>query len=454
MVNIRYQYIYLTFFALLIYSGKVYSYNNTTERIELPFNTVGNNLTHTFDVKNGYLHYIELLEFTEYSRLEVKFRFNNFDGDALAEGRPGLRIFLRNSNNLMEVLSEGVTVKFSTATELFDVPPGTYRLYILLSYHQECSLCSSYSSLWDELPESMNVSMDISFKKNEMIDHNTWVNDFSSWLGYVGLSRYFSVSNVEMNNNTSSHVNVLETASDTPRISIEFNTNLGNRVIDSAEYYGIIDRDQLEAIEYQFMKDSGLDLWWRMATKISLLSGIKRDKIDISFPLYCASGLFREVSPGKVSAIGSYCKMISGSRVVESFNLRGASQGKNLILQENPDRFPDVVHAVLFDIAEKTGGKIEYLVQSNDYIEAELFGSKGAVIANGEQWERVQISTNLVSRKNDRIVRIFVDGMTASGMGASPPPKSRFTESMEPVHSESLNNFLKKILNEIVNYHD
>ena len=97
------------------------------------------------------------------------------------------------------------------------------------------------------------------------------------------------------------------------------------------------------------------------------------------------------------------------------------------------------------------GGNVKYLYRDESYVEALVTDLRGWVIDGSNQWEKVQISFALLGASKARRIRIFVDGMLASGLGNSAPPDTRFVYSMEPEHSLALTNFSQAMLDEFVN---
>ncbi len=211
-----------------------------------------------------------------------------------------------------------------------------------------------------------------------------------------------------------------------------------------------LNRGSLREFELQFLKKHSVSFWGRVFRKISLLSDKPSKRIVGFTPVYCGPELLLEGRPGVVGRGGIECSSSSHARDVPAW-LTGSLVSAAI---SEPDggqiRFLNAVEAFLEEKTRVAGGTLKYIYRDQTYIEAVVHGVRGWVVRGGNQWEKVQIAFSILGSGDSSKVRIFVDGMLASGIGSVPPPDSKFTYSMEPKYASQLSEFAQTKLDEFL----
>ncbi|MEL6169869.1 MAG: hypothetical protein AAFR35_14365 [Pseudomonadota bacterium] len=406
------------------------------------------------DVGNMYRLPIEI---NSPSEVRLTYFFPELGEESLAEGKPGLKVFLREVNTLIEVLSDRTKITSESdkviAEDVFYAGPGRYYLSAWLGYFSGCNFCSSYSSSWPEI-EQATVEITLEIEPLSFDEEFPWASSLAEWMDEIGLSERLSLGEIRTSKIRKIDIEELSFSSDmVDGLIVHFNTSFGNRSLGEAKSYSIFDRDTVAAFEQTYFATTNTDLWWRILSKVSLLSELPKEDIALSFDLYCAPDWVRGALQF-ANRLGETCYMSSSGADLD-FKL-SESLSNTAAQTDDSHGFTDFRGLVLDRISAiakpEENGKVEFLTRSSNYVEVIVSGRKGIVIDDGNLWERVQIAASLTETDNQSTVRVFVDGMVASGAGSSPPPNSRFTTSMEPTHAQELNEFSKMFLDMLVNY--
>ena len=214
-----------------------------------------------------------------------------------------------------------------------------------------------------------------------------------------------------------------------------------------SEFYTLLD-----ALESEFYKTHHMSLWSRLFRKITLYTGVPSKNIFGLVPVWCNGPLLYEARPGNVIRDGFGCASTSVARDVPAglaTQLGSAVSGTAEGIRET---FSTIVGRYLDEKMEAIGGTLQYLYRDDFYVEAIVRGVRGWVIKGSNQWEKVHVSFALLGTGDAAEVRIFLDGMLASGFGNMIPPDSKFTYSMEPKYASDITALAQGTLDDFMHY--
>lgn len=311
--------------------------------------------------------------------------------------------------------------------------------------------------------------LEIQITRVALVDHPAWMTLFNEWVATVGLREevgivaavagpsfdgyagYFSgIPNVitEMEMQTNPNVD-------------HWNTNLSERraLLEEGGFFddslfivfsNTLSRAKLRSLESDFYKAHGVTLWDKFFRKASLLSDKPPGRIFANVNVSCSGSQVMRVSPGVVVRFGGECTSATAAQTAPDWIADRVSSAATVDAVANAEGFARIIEGYLDSEVNALGGRVRYLERGDAYIEAIIDGVRGWVIDGGQEWERVQISFALIGSENKK-VRIFVDGMLASGLGSAPPPASKYTYSMEPDYAALLSNHARATLDKLLN---
>jgi hypothetical protein len=212
-----------------------------------------------------------------------------------------------------------------------------------------------------------------------------------------------------------------------------------------------LDRGKLEKLETEYYAKHGTHIWSRIFRKISMHTGLPAGNIIGRVPVSCDATELYETTPGVVYRHGAVCMSASFAQDVPNWLVSGVASATTARAGDIKNTFKTAVERFLQSKVKAAGGSLNYLYRDENYVEVLVTELRGWVLKGSNQWEKIQVSFALLGKNKNTKIRIFLDGMLASGIGNKAPPDTRFTNSMEPEHSSALTNFGKSILDEFIN---
>lgn len=207
-----------------------------------------------------------------------------------------------------------------------------------------------------------------------------------------------------------------------------------------------LDRFDLDKMEEEFSAKAGATIWDRIFAKLGSSLQISPSQMSMHVPVWCDASAVLSVD-GMARRYGSVC--MSGGASSAVFGIPVVATTARATGVQAVARIGDPTARFLNTFYAPRGGKVTFLEQGENYVEAIVRGLKGEVLAGGSDWERLQVSVFLVSGgQSQATLRTTIDGRIASGLGGY-PADSNFITDMEPRHGSALSEYARRLLNEI-----
>jgi hypothetical protein len=202
------------------------------------------------------------------------------------------------------------------------------------------------------------------------------------------------------------------------------------------------DRERISAIEEAFYEATGSSFWDHVLRKAASIEGVPTRTIVAHLPVYCAPSVIYEREPGQADRHGGECLMGSAKQTVILPSNTSSQPGRDPI----PRKVSLQDSAQLFLKTFLPGdAQFEFIDRSDTSVEIMVRNIRGQVIPMGRMWEKIDISLILSKVQSQQFeLLVFVDGLTATGLGRY-PPDSQFTTGLEPEHAGELSTFARKV---------
>jgi hypothetical protein len=207
-------------------------------------------------------------------------------------------------------------------------------------------------------------------------------------------------------------------------------------------FRSLVPREDIWAIENNFADNTGQPFWDHVLRKVSLVLGVPTSKVAAFIPVWCDPSVVYEDSLGHAERFGLTCDSGSAQREFKlpktALARSGETSNSQIISLKEP------IHP-FFKSFLPAEAKLEFLENSDDGAEIIVRNIRGQVVTGGREWEKINIAAFIIPISKDIMkIRIIVDGLLSSGLGAY-PPDSQFTTSMEPAHAQNLTEYAQKL---------
>ncbi len=367
----------------------------------------------------------------------------------IGSGTPPLLVFMdRNSRDDERSLQSA-----------YIISPGTYNFIIEAGINGQAS---------ESVSQGQTYSLSLQLSKQHTIQELPWVAHFNKWLSSIDLQEELWIAGAIEGPKFDRYGSYLQDVDqDIARMEAERQPDFEYRRFNLEErlerlrnqkffddvlfivFDTTLSRWKMSSLEDKFRNTHGVTFWDKAFQKISLFTGVPTRRIFAIVDVWCGSRSIKQIVPGFVDRYGQECISASAAQPAPDWITDHVASPATNDEIEDPIIFSKSVESFLDAEMISLGGRISYLERGETYIEAIVGGVRGWVIDGGQEWERVQISFALLGSER-RTIRIFVDGMLASGIGPDPPPESKFTYSMEPEHALALSNHARSTLDKFL----